>query len=160
MPMNKKRTEKKYLHQRNKNSPFKNKTIKIGGKKHIAIRKPSHITKKLLELLNMVKLYHWKTYSYAEHEATNTLYTKLSKHIDEFVEVLLGKDDSVIEKMEKKLKIIDAKNTSDLKKRIYEYRDYFISMNKIFDEKDSDLLNIRDEIVADLNRFLYLSRFK
>lgn len=160
MPMNKKRTEKKYLRQPKKNSSHKNKTIKIGGKKHIAIRKPSHITKKLLELLNMVKLYHWKTYSYAEHEATDILYTKLSKHIDEFVEVLLGKDDSAIEKMEKKLKMIDAKNTSDLKKRIYEYRDYFISMNKIFDEKDSDLLNIRDEIVADLNRFLYLSRFK
>ena len=100
------------------------------------------------------------TYSYAEHEATDILYTKLSKHIDEFVEVLLGKDDSVIEKMEKKLKMIDAQNRSDLKKRIYEYRDYFISMNKIFDEKDSDLLNIRDEIVADLNRFLYLSKFK
>ena len=160
MPMNKKRTEKKYLHQRKKNSSRKNKTIKIGGKKHIAIRKPSHITKKFLELLNMVKLYHWKTYSYAEHEATDMLYTKLSKHIDEFIEVLLGKDDSVIEKMEKNLKMIDAKNTSDLKKRIYEYRDYFISMNKIFDKKDSDLLNIRDEIVADLNRFLYLSRFK
>jgi len=160
MPMNKKRTEKKYMNQRKKHSSSKNKTMKVGGKKHIAIRKPSHITKNLLELLNMVKLYHWKTYSYAEHEATDTLYAKLSKHIDEFVEVLLGKDDSAIQKMEKKLKLIDAKNTSDLKKRVYEYRDYFISMNKIFDEKDSDLLNIRDEIIADLNRFLYLSRFK
>jgi DNA-binding ferritin-like protein len=160
MPMNKKRTEKKYMNQRKKHSSSKNKTMKVGGKKHIAIRKPSHITKNLLELLNMVKLYHWKTYSYAEHEATDTLYAKLSKHIDEFVEVLLGKDDSAIQKMEKKIKLIDAKNTSDLKKRVYEYRDYFISMNKIFDEKDSDLLNIRDEIIADLNRFLYLSRFK
>lgn len=160
MPMNKKRTEKKYTNQRKKNSSSKNKTMKVGGKKHIAIRKPSHITKNLLELLNMVKLYHWKTYSYAEHEATDTLYAKLSKHIDEFVEVLLGKNDSAIQKMEKKLKMIDAKNTTDLKKRVYEYRDYFISMNKIFDEKDSDLLNIRDEIIADLNRFLYLSRFK
>ena len=77
MPMNKKRTEKKYLHQHKKNSSHKNKTIKIGGKTHIAIRKPSHITKKLLELLNMIKLYHWKTYSYAEHEATDILYTNI-----------------------------------------------------------------------------------
>lgn len=160
MPMTKKRTEKKYMNQRKKNRSSKNKTAKVGGKKHIAIRKPSHITKKLLELLNMVKLYHWKTYSYAEHEATDALYAKLSKHVDEFVEVLLGKNDSAIQKMEKNLKMIDAKNTSDLKKRVYEYRDYFISMNKIFDEKDSDLLNIRDEILADLNKFLYLSRFK
>lgn len=160
MPMTKKRTEKKYINQRKNVRSSKNKTMKMGGKKHIAIRKPSHITKNLLELLNMVKLYHWKTYSYPEHEATDALYAKLSKHIDEFVEVLLGKDDSDIKKMEKNLKMIDAKNTTDLKKRIYEYREYFISMNKIFDEKDSDLLNIRDEIIADLNRFLYLSRFK
>ena len=159
MPMNKKQTEKKYIHQRKKTRSSKNKTMKVGGKKHSAIKKPSHIAKNLLELLNMVKLYHWKTYSYAEHEATDVLYAKLSKHVDEFVEVLLGKNDGAIQKMEKNLKMIDAKNTNDLKKRIYEYRDYFVSMNKIFDEKDSDLLNIRDEIIADLNRFLYLSRF-
>ena len=60
MPMTKKRTEKKYVHQRKKNITSKNKTMKTGGAKHIAIRKPSHITKNLLELLNMVKLYHWK----------------------------------------------------------------------------------------------------
>lgn len=160
MPMTKKRTEKKYIQQRNKSRSSKNKTMKVGGKKHLAIRKPSHITKNLLELLNMVKLYHWKTYSYAEHSATDSLYSSLNEHIDNFVEVLLGKDDSDIKKMEKNLKMIDAKNTTDLKKRIYEYRDYFISMNKIFGEKDSDLLNIRDEIIADLNKFLYLSRFR
>ena len=159
MPMTKKQTEKKYTNQRKKSYSSKNKTMKVGGKKRIAIKKPSHITKNLLELLNMVKLYHWKTYSYAEHEATDALYAKLNKHIDEFVEVLLGKNDSAIQKMEKNLKMIDVKNKTDLKKRIYEYRDYFTSMNKIFDEKDSDLLNIRDEILADLNKFLYLSRF-
>lgn len=155
MPMNKKRTEKKYVHQRKKNT-----TMKMGGAKHIAIRKPSHITKNLLELLNMVKLYHWKTFSYAEHVATDALYASLNEHIDSFVEVLLGKDDASIHKMEKNLRMLDPKNKNDLKQRIYEYHHYFISMNKIFGEKDSDLLNIRDEIIADLNRFLYLSRFK
>ena len=52
MPMNKKRTEKKYTNQRKKHTSSRNKTMKVGGKKHIAIRKPSHITKNLLELLN------------------------------------------------------------------------------------------------------------
>ena len=98
MPMTKKQTEKKYTNQRRKTRSTKNKTMKVGGKKHMAIKKPSHITKNLLELLNMVKLYHWKTYSYAEHEATDALYAKLSKHVDEFVEVLLGKNDSAIQK--------------------------------------------------------------
>jgi len=34
-------------------------------------------------------------------------------------------------------------------------------MNAIFDEKiDSDLLNIRDEMLGDLNQFLYLLTLK
>lgn len=160
MPMNKKQTEKKYVNQRRKSRTLKKHSVKSGGKKHVAIKKPSHITKKLLELLNMVKLYHWKTHSYAEHSATDELYASLNTHVDSFVEVLLGKTDSHINKMEKNLKMIDPKNTKDLKKCVYEYRDYFVSMNKIFTEKDSDILNIRDEIIGDLNKFLYLSRFR
>ena len=39
----------------------------------------------------MIKLYHWKTRSYAQHEATDKLYESLNKHIDEFIEVLIGK---------------------------------------------------------------------
>ena len=44
-----------------------------------------------LTILNSVKLFHWKTYSYPTHKATDELYTKLNEHIDEFVEVMLGK---------------------------------------------------------------------
>ena len=36
------------------------------------------ITCKFLEMLIMVKLYHWKTYSYAQHKATDELYTNLN----------------------------------------------------------------------------------
>ena len=44
-----------------------------------------------LNLLNNVKIYHWKTRSYAVHKATDELYEKLNEQIDQFVEVLLGK---------------------------------------------------------------------
>ena len=39
----------------------------------------------------MIKLYHWKTRSFAQHEATDKLYDSLNKHTDEFIEVLIGK---------------------------------------------------------------------
>ena len=48
-----------------------------------------------IELLNMIKLYHWETRSYAQHEASDRLHESLSKHIDEFVEVLIGKYQNV-----------------------------------------------------------------
>ena len=74
----------------------------------------SHIVKVFLEVLNMVKLYHWKTRSYAQHEATDELYLKLNKHIDSFVEVLLGKDERRIKMLEKRIDLIDPSNTRDV----------------------------------------------
>jgi hypothetical protein len=117
----------------------------------------SHIVKIFLEMLHMIKLYHWRTKCFSEHKATDELHGKLSEHIDKFVEVLLGKDQSRVKMLETRIDLLDIDNTRDLKERIFEYRDFLTDMNIYFDEKrDSDLLNIRDEIVADLNQFLYL----
>jgi hypothetical protein len=120
----------------------------------------SHIVKVFLEMLNMVKLYHWKTRSYAQHKATDELYEKLNSNIDTFIEVLLGKDESRIKMMEKHIDLIDSSNVKDFKKRVYEYREFLINMSRYFDSKrDSDLLNIRDEILGSINQFLYLMTF-
>ena len=120
----------------------------------------SHIVKVFLEVLNMVKLYHWKTRSYAQHQATDELYANLNKHIDQFVEVLIGKDERRIKMLEKRINLIDPSNTRNFKERIYEYREFLLDINMYFNEKrDTDLLNIRDEILADINQFLYLMTF-
>ena len=50
-----------------------------------------HIVIKFLEVLNIVKLYHWKTYTYATHKSTDEFHQKLEDNIDTFVETLLGK---------------------------------------------------------------------
>lgn len=119
--------------------------------------KKSHIIKIFLEMINMIKLYHWRTKCYSEHKATDELYSKLNEHVDHFVEVLLGKDQSRVKMLESRIDLLDIDNTRDLKERIFEYRDFLTDMNIYFDSKrDSDLLNIRDEILGDLNQFLYL----
>lgn len=120
----------------------------------------AHVVKIFLEILNIIKLYHWKTRSYAKHQATDELYEKLNKHIDKFIEVLIGKDERRIKMLEKKISLIDPENTIDFKHRIYEYRDFLMNIDNCFNKKkDTDLLNIRDEILADINQFLYLMTF-
>jgi hypothetical protein len=58
------------------------------------------------------------------------------------------------------MKLIDCDNTRDFKERIFEFREFFINMDKYFDKKrDSDLLTIRDELLIDINQFLYLMTF-
>jgi DNA-binding ferritin-like protein len=110
-----------------------------------------------MEMLNMVKLYHWKTHSYSEHKSTDELYEHLGENIDKFVEVLMGKDEKRIHMMESRIQLVDTKNTKEFKTRILQYRTFFTDMDIYLDSRrDSDLLSIRDDILADINQFLYL----
>jgi DNA-binding ferritin-like protein len=148
--------------KRNKSSKARTpKRRQRGGVKKIKnTGKPAHIVLVFLEMLNVIKLYHWKTRSYSQHKATDELYERLNKNIDEFVEVLLGKDESRIKLMEKRIDLADSENLKDFKARIYEYRQFLTDFNIHFDgKKDSDLLSIRDQILADINQFLYLLTF-
>jgi DNA-binding ferritin-like protein len=77
------------------------------------------ITVIFMEMLIMVKLYHWKTHSYATHKATDELYTKFNEHIDRFIEVLLGKTGSRIDLMShKNIKLIDLNTQESFERKI------------------------------------------
>jgi hypothetical protein len=118
------------------------------------------ITVKFLELLLMIKLFHWKTQSYAIHKATDELYSKLNEHIDKFSEILLGKTGVRTNLLNKhKISLIDLSNKEQLIKKVNFYKSYMINLTSntfIRSMTNTDLLNIRDEILGDLNQFLYL----
>jgi len=140
---------------------MKNKSMKKPLKKMKKMgatnREKSHIVRVMLEMLNTVKLYHWKTRSYSQHKATDELYERLNENIDKFVEVLLGKSSSRINMIEKNIYLKDYSETSDFKQKIYEFREFLKDLSIYFnDRNDSDLLSIRDDILADINQFLYL----
>lgn len=117
-----------------------------------------------LEMLMMVKLFHWKTTSYATHKATDELYTKLNANIDSFIEILLGKSGSRIDLMSnKQIKLVDLSNQESLKKEVEAFKGYLVSLNEnkaMLTMSNTDLFNIRDTILGDLNQFLYLLTFK
>ena len=117
-----------------------------------------------LQMLNTVKLYHWKTSSYAQHKATDELYSNLNGHIDTFVEVMLGKTGGRVNLTEtKSIPLLDYTDVNNFKKEVEKYKQFLINMNKdagLNITNNSDLLNIRDEILGDLNQFTYLLTFK
>jgi len=125
----------------------------------------ANIVRSFLEMLNAIKLYHWKTESYSQHQATDELHEKLSELVDQFVEVLLGKEQqsskkSRITMVEKHMKMMDSTGQRDFIEKIHHYRTTLIDMNNVLNKKtDSDLLNIRDEMLANINQFLYLLSF-
>jgi DNA-binding ferritin-like protein len=122
------------------------------------------VTIAFLEMLLMVKLFHWKTNSYATHKATDDLYTKLNANIDSFIEILLGKNGNRIDLMSNKtIKLIDLKSIESLRKEVENFKGYLVSLNDNKAMKqmlNTDLYNIRDDILGDMNQFLYLLTFK
>jgi len=122
------------------------------------------ITITFFEMLLMVKLFHWKTHSYSIHKATDDLYSKLNDDIDKFIEILLGKTGSRIDLMgHKSISLIDLNSPDQLKSKIESFKSYLVGLtnNKgLSSMTNTDLLNIRDEILGDMNQFLYLLTFK
>jgi hypothetical protein len=115
-----------------------------------------------MDMLTTVKLYHWKTMNYATHKATDELYDDLNKYVDEFVEVLLGYKGGVRAKLPRtQVTLHDCNSIEEFKKKIDGYKNVLIGFTSRFDgKKNSDLLNIRDEILATLNKSLYVMSFK
>ena len=118
---------------------------------------------KFITLLNTVKLYHWKTHSYAVHKATDELYEKLNEHIDSFIEVLLGKTGDRVNLIRtNSISLKDFSSLEQLKREIMDYKSYLVSLDNnsaLKSMSNSDLYNIRDEILGDLNQFMYLLTF-
>ena len=142
-----------------KNTRSSNKSRRRHHRRLKPCNSKNNLVENFIEMLNTIKLYHWNTHSYAQHKASDELYEKLSDHVDKFVEILLGKDATRISRVSFSFKMHPRTHmdTKMCKTFIYHYREYLIQMDKCFDaKKDSDILNIRDEILGDLNQFLYL----
>lgn len=117
-----------------------------------------------LEMLNTVKLYHWKTHNYAQHKATDELYGNLNKNIDTFVETMLGKKGNRVNLTKvHSIPLYDYNNLESFKRKIAEYRVFLINMTQYEPlnlTNNSDLLNVRDEILGNINEFEYLLTFE
>jgi hypothetical protein len=118
--------------------------------------------RKMLEVPIAVRLFHWKTDSHATHKATDGLLGTLNEIIDKYVETLIGKTNIKIHMDNyNNLHIPNLENNAKLEEYIKSIIEFLLEIHKKLDmEKDTDLLNMRDEIIGDLNRFLYLLRLK
>ena len=141
-----------------------NKTRKNKSSSNIA--KKQMITY-MLQMLMTVKLYHWNTLSFSTHKATDELYGELNTLIDQFVEVLLGKHNNVSERNKheiltiKTLHLHTYKENGKFKQQLEMYKKYLVGLSKHFSNgENTDLLNIRDEILATLNKISYLLTLK
>lgn len=119
------------------------------------------IVVQFLEMMHTIKLFHWKTTSYPTHKATDDLHGKISGSIDTFVETMLGKHGGRVNLTGvKTIALNDYSSMDSFKSEIAKYKTFLKDLNNMLNPvNDSDLLNIRDEILGDLNQFTYLLTF-
>jgi hypothetical protein len=154
--------------QSRKTSVSKNKTHKMRKTHNLSSQSTQkfeqEIVIKFLSILNTVKIYHWKTHSYPAHKATDDLYSDINDNIDKFIEVLLGKLGNRIDLSKvKSIPICDFNSNGQIKNEVIKFKGYLVGLNKnkvMNISSNSDLYNIRDELLADLNKFLYLLTLK
>lgn len=130
------------------------------------------IVSPLLTILNQIKIYHWQTKSFSEHKALDMAYEALEHSIDDFVEVYQGTFGRVksasgqflfeLENLQtESLPSEEDAESAGLQEKIDQWITYLKSFNNDADLNDkSDLLNIRDEMLATLNKLKYLIALK
>lgn len=108
-----------------------------------------------------IRFNHWGTTGDAIHRALGELYSKLDGHIDNFVETMIGKDGMRPDFGETFSIEFDNPNTLDIKVYLSQFKDFLFQLTKALDPiKDTDLLNMRDEILGHVNHTLYLLTLK
>jgi hypothetical protein len=114
-----------------------------------------------LQLRNQIKLYHWQTRVYSRHIATDKTLENIDTAIDTYVEVYIGKYGRP--KVSGKNASITLQNLSEAgaTRLIIAAVKYLQGpLTKTLKAIDTDLMHVRDEIVADLNQLLYLFTLK
>lgn len=109
-----------------------------------------------LTLQTQLKINHWQTKGYARHQAFGSTYDALQELIDTYVEEAMGKYGRFV--LTDETKVINLSNLSelDIKSFINVVRESLIQFTGEVDPTDTNLLNIRDEMLGLINQLSYL----
>jgi len=111
-----------------------------------------------LTLQNQMRVFHWQTQktpgSFAQHEAFGTAYEELDPLIDDFIEIYQGKKGKLMANGTFNISLHNLDENPEA--FIDEFVDYLVNIvPQRLDDADTDLLNIRDEMLAILNQTKY-----
>lgn len=102
-----------------------------------------------LQFQVLLRLYHWKTSSYPRHMASGSLYEKLDTLIDKFIETAQSKRRMRYNTFRITCRPLDDSGASKLLEKFADFlRGLLI--------RSPDLLNIRDEMLAEVEQTQYL----
>lgn len=111
-----------------------------------------------LDMINQLKLYHWRTTSFSRHKASCELLSDITSITDNIIETIQGSKNQRLEIPDNFNTIMLNNHTDDsMEELIIYFKEWLIEKFPLYlDENDTDILNLRDELLQVLNKTLYL----
>jgi len=109
-----------------------------------------------LHWVTQLLVWHWETKSYSQHVAFVKAYKEFGKLFDEYVEVYQGKNPRLpLPDFDSCPSYVSVK---DAPEKILWFKSYLMLdlVQTIDKSQDTDLLNLRDEMLSELNHLTYL----
>ena len=116
------------------------------------------IITEFLSIQQHIRIYHWTTSIYNQHVVSGQLYEKLDALIDKFVETFLGKNKLTFEPF-----TITVSSNTNIVSSLIRFKQFLITDLDLALKsgmKNTDLKNIRDEMLGDVNQFIFLLKLK
>ena len=118
------------------------------------------LTLKLVQIQLQFKFLHWQTFGDAKHRAYGGIYDSLGDLIDKFAESMMGKYGRFAFEPEFSIMFQDIQSLS-VQNFMDGITEFLVSMTDQLDSRyDTDLLNLRDEMLGDINQLKYLLTLK
>ena len=107
-----------------------------------------------------MKVNHWQTKGYARHQAFGNFYEVMDGLIDTFVESMMGKYGRPQFESEFSIMFQDISHIS-IQKFMDGITEFLVAITDELDSKyDTDLLNLKDEMLSEVNKLKYLLTLK
>jgi hypothetical protein len=108
----------------------------------------------LIQFQQQLRIFHWQTDSYAKHKAFGKAYEELDGLIDTFVEIFMGKFGRNKPTVTFQINLKPLNNEEIVEQVLTSFEDYLTNMSEELNAQ-TDLLNIRDSILAEVNHLRY-----
>lgn len=115
---------------------------------------------KLSQIQIQWRFLHWQTFGDAKHRLYGEIYDQLGDFLDEFTETMMGKYGRPEFEPEFSIMFQDI-NSLNMQNFMDGITEFLVSMSDQLDSRyDTDLLNIRDEMLGLINKSKYLLTLK
>jgi hypothetical protein len=114
------------------------------------------LIRRFFKFQHELKLFHWRTQSYAKHKASDKLFSKIIELIDDFIETYMGKFKKRIEFNSNQGILIKTFTDKNINNLLESFAQFLTNLDKKLPKNSSDLINIRDEMLSNVNKTLYL----